>query len=134
MLDGRPYALTGTGQTLSGATGTKAEGLALKYTGTQAGVVAGIDALVSVSEGHATRLARVVQQALGTTGMIATRTDGLSRSVKDLGARKEALTARLDRVEKQLRAQYVALDTLMGRMSQTSSFLSQQLANLPKSS
>ena len=134
MLDGRGYTLTGTGQTLRGETGTKSEGLALKYTGTPASLVAGSDAIVNVSEGYATRLARAVQQALDTTGIIASKTDGLSRSLKDIGTRRESLNNRLERVEKQLRAQYVALDALMGRMSKTSSFLTQQLAALPSTS
>jgi flagellar hook-associated protein 2 len=35
-------------------------------------------------------------------------------------------------IEARYRAQFTALDSLIGSMSSTSSFLNQQLANLPK--
>jgi flagellar hook-associated protein 2 len=42
------------------------------------------------------------------------------------------MVKRLESVEKRYRARFVALDTMMGRMQQTSNYLTQQLANLPK--
>jgi flagellar hook-associated protein 2 len=40
------------------------------------------------------------------------------------------MEARLEQTEKRLRAQFTALDTLVGRLNSTSSFLTQQLASL----
>ena len=131
---GTSYTALGSGQTLNGPTGGDAEGLSLKYTGSAAQLAAGIDATVKVSEGHAARLAKLVEQALGTKGIVSTRTDSLNTSIRDIGARRDAMNTRLERVEKQLRAQYVALDALMSRMNTTSSFLTQQLASIPSSS
>ena len=68
---------------------------------------------------------------VGTTGTIATRTEGLNTAIKGLGKQSEALTARLAQIEARYRKQFLALDTLMSSMTQTSSFLQQQLANLP---
>jgi flagellar hook-associated protein 2 len=133
-LNGTAYTASGSGQTLNGPTGSAAEGLALKYTGTQAQVGAGRDAVVTVTDGLAVRLARFAEQTLGTKGVLTTRTDGINSSIKANGVRKDELNARMDRIEKQLRAQYVALDSLMTRMNSTSSFLTQQLASLPKAS
>jgi len=42
------------------------------------------------------------------------------------------LQLRLQNIEKRYRAQFTALDTMIGSMNKTSSFLTQQLANLPK--
>ncbi|MEO8411481.1 MAG: flagellar filament capping protein FliD, partial [Propionivibrio sp.] len=68
---------------------------------------------------------------VGTTGTIAARTEGLNTAIKGLGKQSEALTARLAQIETRYRRQFLALDTLMSNMTQTSSFLQQQLANLP---
>jgi flagellar hook-associated protein 2 len=131
--NGTAYTATGSGQTLNGPRGGAAEGLSLMYTGGSSQLVAGFDATLQLSEGHAARLSKLVEQALGTKGVVATRTDSLATSIKDIGNRRDALNTRLERVEKQLRAQYVALDGLMSRMNTTSSFLTQQLASLPSS-
>ncbi|HEX2829092.1 MAG TPA: flagellar filament capping protein FliD [Burkholderiales bacterium] len=133
-LAGTSYTATGSAQMLNGPTGTPAEGLALKYTGTAAQVSAGTDGVVTLTEGLAVRLGRFAEQALGSKGVLSTRTDGLAAQMKDIDSRKEALEVRMERIEKQLRAQYVALDSLMTRMNSTSSFLTQQLASLPSSS
>jgi flagellar hook-associated protein 2 len=127
------YSALGSGQTLNGATGGAAEGLSLQYSGTAAQLATGADATVKVSEGHAARLARFAEQALATKGVVNTKTESLATTIKDIGNRRDALNARMDRIERQLRAQYVALDALMSRMNTTSSFLTQQLASIPSS-
>lgn len=67
---------------------------------------------------------------LGTGGVIASRTDGLNSSIKNLDKRIEALNTRLTMIEKTYRAQFTALDTTMTSMSTTSSYLTQQLSIL----
>lgn len=69
-----------------------------------------------------------------TGGLVTSQIDGLNRSVADIEKRSAALQSRLVTVEKNYRAQYAALDTLMAKMSKTSSFLTQQLAALSSSS
>jgi len=69
---------------------------------------------------------------VGTDGLITARTEGLNASIKSLGKQSEAVQQRLVQIEARYRKQFTALDTLIGNMTKTSNFLTQQLANLPK--
>lgn len=71
---------------------------------------------------------------VGATGNIATATNSASNLIKDLGKRGTALLSRLTQVEARYRKQFSALDTLVASMNKTSSYLTQQLANLPGAS
>ena len=62
--------------------------------------------------------------------MIASRSDGLSSSVKALDRQMQAMENRLTIIEKNYRARFTALDTTMTSMSTTSSYLGQQLTLL----
>jgi flagellar hook-associated protein 2 len=66
--------------------------------------------------------------------LLSSRTDGINRSIKDVGTQRDALNLRLTAIEKRYRAQFTALDTLVASMQQTSSYLTQQLASLTKAS
>ncbi len=66
--------------------------------------------------------------------VVASRTAGLNASIKNISSRRDALNLRLAAVEKRYRAQFTALDVMMSSMTQTSTFLTQQLANLPGAS
>lgn len=72
-----------------------------------------------------------LNQAVGSGGVIANRVDGLTNSIEDLDVRRDRLNTRLTIIESRYRAQFSALDSLISNMSTTSSFLEQQLANLP---
>ncbi|UUZ57313.1 hypothetical protein LP419_28880 [Massilia sp. H-1] len=67
---------------------------------------------------------------LGAKGLIIYRTDGISASIKTITRQKEDFGLRLGDIEKRYRAQYTALDVSISSMSQTSTFLTQQLAAL----
>lgn len=66
------------------------------------------------------------------TGLINGRTEGISASITALNRQHETLLARLETVEKRYRAQFTALDSMIASMNQTSTYLTQQLANLPQ--
>lgn len=85
----------------------------------------------SGNEGIAVRFNTILEGIVGSSGLISSRTDGITASIKDLGKRADALNLRLTSVEKRYRAQFTALDTLVASMNQTSTYLTQQLANLP---
>lgn len=68
---------------------------------------------------------------LGTTGPLANETDGINRSIKDIGSRRIDIQRQLDVTQARYQAQFSALDTLLSSMNSTSSFLTQQLSNLP---
>ncbi|MBI5911051.1 MAG: flagellar filament capping protein FliD [Betaproteobacteria bacterium] len=118
-------AATGSGQALSGA--GDAVGLSLKISGGATGVRGS----VKFAQGYAAQLDKLLGGILASDGTLTSRTDGINRSIKDLGARRDALNLRLAEIEKRYRAQYTALDMVMSNMTKTSTFLQQQLANLP---
>ncbi|MDT3668877.1 MAG: flagellar filament capping protein FliD [Aromatoleum sp.] len=82
-------------------------------------------------KGYAKLLGDTVTDMLDADGLVDSRTDGINRSIKALDARRDAIEFRLERIEARYVAQFTALDSMMASMNQTSSFLTQQLANLP---
>lgn len=122
------FGATGSGQTLTG-TGDTA-GLQLTVTGG----ATGDRGTVKFAQGYAYQLNELIGNLLDSDGILAGRTDGIGRSVKDIESRRTALQQRLNLIEKRYRAQFTALDTLISSMTRTSSFLAQQLDNLPGSS
>lgn len=84
-------------------------------------------------EAYGNSFANALEPVVGTGGLIASRVDGLNRSISLLSSDKERLQFRLDSIEKRYRAQFTALDTLVSRLQTTGSYLSQQLASLNKS-
>jgi len=84
------------------------------------------------ADGFAARLGELVDSMTRSDGLISSRMDGISNTIKNIGKQREALEFRLEGVEKRLRAQFTALDAMIASMTQTSNYLQQQLANLPK--
>ncbi|MDP2786070.1 MAG: flagellar filament capping protein FliD [Sulfurimicrobium sp.] len=70
---------------------------------------------------------------VGTSGLIAARTEGLNASIKGISKQNESIQQRLVQIEARYRKQFSSLDTLIAGMTQTSNYLTQQLANLPGS-
>lgn len=93
---------------------------------TQAG-----DGVTSV-EGFASRLSELIDGMTRSDGLINSRMDGINSMIKGIGKQRDALGHRLEEIEKRLRTQFTALDTMIASMTQTSNYLQQQLANLPK--
>lgn len=65
-------------------------------------------------------------------GLIASRTQNLNDTIKSLTDQYERLETRLVTVEERYRLQYSKLDSMLAGMSQTSTYLAQQLATLPQ--
>jgi len=121
-------AATGSGQILTAAAAQSGEGLRLAINGGPLGA----RGTVNFSRGYADQLNRLATNLLATDGIIAGRVDGINTSIKDIDRRQEDLTARLSTIETRYRAQFTALDTMLSSLNQTSQFLTQQLATLPK--
>lgn len=68
---------------------------------------------------------------IGTSGTIIARTEGLNASIKNITKQSEVLANRLTQIEARYRKQFTALDVAISSMTKTSTFLTQQLANLP---
>ena len=118
-------AAGGSGQILTGK-GSDADGLKIEITGGALGA----RGTVGFSQGYAYQLTNLTNGFLGAKGLIAGRTDGISASIKNITKQKEDFGLRLGDIEKRYRAQYTALDVSISKMSQTSSYLTQQLAAL----
>ncbi len=116
-------AATGSGQILTGV------GNAAFQVSVDGGIT-GERGSVTYSQGIAYKLDTLLQSFLDKKGTVASRTDGINSSVKDLDRQRSALEARLVQVEKRYRAQFNSLDQLVASMQQTSSYLQQQLATI----
>ena len=81
--------------------------------------------------GIAVRMTAVLDGVLSNTGILASRTEGINRSIADVGRRRETLSRRLVQIEQRYRKQFSSLDSLVASMQKTSQYLTQQLANLP---
>jgi flagellar hook-associated protein 2 len=121
-------AATGSGQILTGA--GDASGLLLLVEGGNTGA----RGTVGFSRGIAWQLDQTITSMLGEDGTLASRTDGIDRSIDDIDSRRTALERRLEDIEARYRKQFAALDQLVASMQQTSTYLTQQLANLPSTS
>ena len=123
-------AVVGSGQTLTGADGTDAEGLKIEITG---GAL-GDRGTVSFSQGYAYQLNNLATSFLGSKGLLTTVTDGLNKSIKDVDKQREAFSTKLDAIEKRYRTQFTQLDVTLSKMQSTQAYLTQQLAALSANS
>lgn len=128
-------AATGSGKELS------SNGLTLKIDGGSTGNRGTVDFVETTTTtsstapstpGFITQLDQLITGMTRSDGLISSRMDGINSTIKGIGKQREALEFRLESVEKRLRAQFTALDTMIASMNQTSNYLQQQLANLPK--
>lgn len=121
-------AATGSGQYLTGATGNDAEGLKVQVVG---GAL-GSRGTVNFSQGFAYQFNNLASTLLASDGTLSSRTAGINASIKDIGTRREALNRRLVDIEARYRKQFSNLDQMMSSMLKTSSYLTQQFANMTK--
>lgn len=71
-----------------------------------------------------------IGELTSTTGLLSTKTTSLSAMLTEYSRQEDTLNLRLTAIEKRYRAQFSALDTAVGSMQTTSSYLTQQLAKL----
>jgi flagellar hook-associated protein 2 len=117
---------SGSGQFLTGVIGNDSEGLKVQITGGALGA----RGTVNYSQGYAYQIDRFIGVAIGLSGSISARTDGINKSVENINAQRDALNKRLDVIQARYLAQFNAMDTLIAQMRSTSDFLTQQLANI----
>jgi flagellar hook-associated protein 2 len=124
------HAVIGSGQILTGAPGTPSDGLKIEITGGDIGD----RGTVSFSQGYAYQLNNMATTILGKSGQIASRTDGINKSIKDIAKQRDRFVDKLDDIEARYRRQYSALDVTLSQMQTTQQYLSQQLAALAANS
>jgi flagellar hook-associated protein 2 len=82
-------------------------------------------------QGYAYRMQNVAKDLLASNGLVDSRTTGLKASINTLKDQEDQVSNRLKLIETRYRAQFSALDTMLGSMNTTTNFLTSQLANLP---
>lgn len=82
-------------------------------------------------DGLGTKVFDLAAPFLASDGRIQSRQDAANARLKEIGKQQNALDDRMTRVQARYQAQFGALDTLIAQMKTTSSYLTQQLANLP---
>lgn len=87
--------------------------------------------LFAANNGLANTLDTVIEGYIGSTGIIESRTEGLQTSIDTITEQREALNRRLESLGSRLLAQFSAMDALVSSLRNQSSFLTEQLANLP---
>ncbi len=117
---------SGSGQVLTDLSSGPSSGLKVEIGGGPLGTRGS----VYFSRGYADTLDKLVESFIATDGAIAARTNGIDASIETIEDRRVEMERRLQDIETRIRAQFTALDTLLGRMSTTSQFLTQQLAKL----
>ena len=117
----------GSGQLLTAGLGSTLSGLKIEISGGDAPADRGT---VGFSQGYADLLTKLVENFVGSSGMINGQTTSLQNSIKDIGKSRDAMNLKLTGIEKRLRAQFTALDATIARMTTTSNYLTQQLAQL----
>lgn len=75
-------------------------------------------------------IADSVTSMTGTNGVVSTRVSSLNSNIRSIEKQGIRMSERLDRIQASYNRQFSALDGVLGSMSTTSSFLSQQLARL----
>lgn len=88
--------------------------------------------LFGSENGVAARLYTQVDARLASGSDLDSRNTTLKRQLDDLSRDKEALALRMEQIEARYRKQFTALDSLLSQLQTTSSYLAQQLANVPK--
>lgn len=125
-IDG--VAAKGAGNILIAESGTDAEGLRLEISGTSTGSRGSIN----FTRGVTSQFDQLLEQLLNEESALTDRIESYQDRLEDVEERRGELELRWEKVRARYTDQFNALDTLMGQLQNTSSYLEGQLANLPK--
>ena len=130
-----PAGASGDYKTLSSiGVGVQRNGtLVLDSAKLQAALADDPDRGMALAAGFGKALTTATTAMTGSSGVIASGTDGLNRTVDDIGKQRTRLADRLTQIETRYRAQFTALDSLVASMKSTSAYLTQQLAAITSS-
>ncbi|MBU0593931.1 MAG: flagellar filament capping protein FliD [Gammaproteobacteria bacterium] len=117
-----------------GVTMQKDGSLAVDSTKLNAAIADDFNSVANLVSAYGSAFKTAADVMVGTDGLITSRTEGLNASIKSLGKQSDSIQQRLVQIEARYRKQFTTLDTLIANMTQTSNFLTQQLANLPGAS
>lgn len=120
------FAATGAGQELTATEGAaKGLSVAVESGGT------GDRGTVSFSRGLMDGLDTLLNGLVKNNGSISSRTDGLQRNLSQIEKDRETLNLKMEKYEARLFSQFNAMDLVVAKLQSTSTYLTQQLSNLP---
>lgn len=96
-------------------------------------IAAMLSSTTASPKGIAIRMNERLTALIAENGLLATRSNGITASIKSLNKQREMLNLRLTQIETRYRKQFNAMDSLVSSMQQTSSYLTQQLAAMTSS-
>lgn len=114
---------------MSTATTKNFAGIANLFTST---ATTNADGTTTGTDGILTSVQKLVDGFLADGGIIDTKTKGLQASLKINTDRQTVINTRLSNLQDQYTNQFNALNLTLASMAATQSYLTQQLANLPK--
>ena len=83
-----------------------------------------------VINGAAKALSAMLDKALDSEGLLATRTSGIQSSIRQISDQQSRIESRMSAIEARYRAQFTALESLVSTMTSTNSYLSSQFESL----
>jgi flagellar hook-associated protein 2 len=89
-----------------------------------------VDFFTNEDEGLAVQLDALAESLLQASGLIDAREDGLNARIDTTNDQIDSMEYQLGMIEERYRAQYTALDTLLGQLQSTSDWLTGQLDTL----
>lgn len=92
------------------------------------------DTTVASNNGFARRYSTLAGQVLGSDGTVTIRTQGLQKAITRNSSEQATLTDRVDLFQRRLVAQYTKLDGNLSKLNALSSYVTQQIARMNKSS
>jgi len=117
----------GSGQYLTGASGSAVDGLEIQVQG----ATTGARGTVSYSAGYAFQLNNLINSYLTpSTGILANATKGINTEITNLQSQETTMQAQINAEQAQYQAEFTTLDTVVSNLKNTSSFLTSQLSNL----
>ena len=125
-IDG--VAAFGSGNVLLPALGQPGESLALLIGETAT------SATVNFSRGFGGELELLIEQFLGSSGVVELRETSLNSDIEDLDDDQSDLDRRIEAYQERLTAQFIAMEAIVRSLQDSSSFLESTLSNLLDSS
>jgi flagellar hook-associated protein 2 len=90
-----------------------------------------IGKLFTSEGGLAKRFDNMLTNYLSSTGSLTARVEGINKQINGIDDQRTKLDTRMADLKARLTKQFTAMDSLLGQLNATGSYLSQQLANLP---
>jgi flagellar hook-associated protein 2 len=86
---------------------------------------------VVFSRGVADQINTLLDGYLASDSVIDARTEGLNNRINDINDQRDRLELRIAMIQQRYTLQFTAMDTLLGQLQSTSTYLTSQLAALP---